>query len=428
MPIRSQIRPAAVDIIRRLTQNHFDAYIVGGAVRDLLLGRTPKDFDIATSATPEQVRAVFGRGRCHIIGRRFKLAQVFAGRDNYYEVSTFRRQPSPEERRAREDDDGLVIWNDNEYGTIEEDAQRRDFTVNALYLDVIGDRGIFDFTGGLQDINDRIVRTIGPAETRFTEDPVRMLRALKLVSMHGMTLSPETATALHRLCGRIRQASIARLLDELLKIFQTDCAGSTFQACRQYGLLPALWPGLAGIWDRASGRIAVSMLQARDRAIAKGDYSTSRALALATPCLPYVMDILRSHDRGEFPLWDTTMVKQCGQAIRSFYDGFVLPHVLTARIREMILMVPPMAEGVQLDYLAQLPEYKYSRELLRLLTESCSWDPSLVQGLPEPGQTASRGAGRLPRKRRRRSRRRPAASAEASATGGQSPAADATSP
>ena len=122
MPIRSQIRPAAVEIIRRLTQNNYEAYIVGGAVRDLLLGRTPKDFDIATSATPEQVRAVFGRGRCHIIGRRFKLAHVFAARDTYYEVSTFRRQPTADERCARDDDDGVVIWSDNEYGTIEEDA------------------------------------------------------------------------------------------------------------------------------------------------------------------------------------------------------------------------------------------------------------------------------------------------------------------
>ena len=405
MPIRSQIRPAAVEIIRRLTQNNYEAYIVGGAVRDLLLGRTPKDFDIATSATPEQVRAVFGRGRCHIIGRRFKLAHVFAARDSYYEVSTFRRQPTADERCARDDDDGVVIWSDNEYGTIEEDAQRRDFTVNALYLDVIGDRGIMDFAGGLQDIDRRIVRTIGQAETRFTEDPVRMLRALKLVSLHQMTLAPETAAGIARLCGRIRQASVARLFDELLKIFQTDCSGAIFQACRQYGLLSALWPGLAGIWDKSPGRIALAMLQARDRATQKGDYSTSRALALATPCLPYVMDILRSHDSDVFPLWDSAMVKQCGHAIRSFYDGFVLPHVLTARIREMILMVPSLAEGLQIDYLVQQPDYKYSRELLRLLVESCHWDPALVQNLPEPGQPAPVGAGRLPRKRRRRARR-----------------------
>ncbi|HQC53082.1 MAG TPA: polynucleotide adenylyltransferase PcnB [Lentisphaeria bacterium] len=420
MSIRSQIRPAAVDIIRRLNQNRYEAYIVGGAVRDLLLGRTPKDFDIATAATPEQVRAVFGRGRCHIIGRRFKLAHVFYGRDTYYEVSTFRRQPNADERCTRDDDDGVLIWNDNEYGTIEEDAQRRDFTVNALYLDVIGDRGIIDFTGGLKDIEQRMVRTIGQAETRFTEDPVRMLRALKLVGMHQMTLAPETEAAISRLCGRIRQASVARLFDELLKIFQTDCAGAILQTCRQHGLLSTLWPGLASIWDKPPGRIALGMLQARDRATKKGDYSTSRALALATPCLPYVMNILRTHDNGVFPLWDSTMNKQCGHAIRSFYDGFVLPHVLTARIRAMILMVPPLAEGVQIDYLAQQPDYKYGRELLRLLVESCRWDPALMQNLPEPGQPATSGAGRLPRKRRRRPRRPRQPEAE--------PAAEATMP
>ena len=295
----------------------------------------------------------------------------------------------------RDETTHVLIWNDNEYGTIEEDAQRRDFTVNANIL-TSSNRGIIDFTDGLKDIDQRIVRTIGQAETRFTEDPVRMLRGLKLVGMHQMTLAPETEAAIGRLSGRIRQASVARLFDELLKIFQTDCAAAILQTCRQYGLLSALWPGLASIWNKSPGRIALAMLRARDRAVQKGDYSTSRALALATPCLPYVMNMLRSHESDTFPLWDSALNKQCGHAIRSFYDGFVLPHVLTARIRAMILMVPPLAEGVQIDYLTQQPDYKYGRELLRLLVEACRWDPALVQNLPEPGSQAQAGLDACP--------------------------------
>lgn len=408
MSICSQIRPSAINVVRQLQQSHYEAFIVGGAVRDLLLGRTPKDFDIATSATPEQVREVFGRGRCHLIGRRFRLAQVFAGRDVVYEVSTFRRQPTAEERCSDADDDGVQIWNDNEFGTMEEDAQRRDFTVNALYLDVVGKRGIIDFNGGLQDVEQRLVRTIGPAQTRFNEDPVRMLRALKLVSLHQMRLENDVEESIGKLSGKIRMASVARLLDELLKIFQTDCSASIFSSFRHYGLLSSFWPCFSGVWDRASGRIAQSMLSARDRAFRQGDYSTSRALALATPCLAYVMDILRQYELDSFSFWDASLHKHCSDAIRSFYEGFVLPHVMTARVRDMIMMVPLLAEGRQLDFLASQAEYKYGRELLRLLVEARQWDPSLVCKLPPPEGTRREGKGRWPRRKRRRPTRKTA--------------------
>ncbi|MBQ2335250.1 MAG: polynucleotide adenylyltransferase PcnB, partial [Victivallales bacterium] len=175
-----KVNPSAVKVVSYLVQNGYEAYLVGGAVRDLLLGCEPKDYDITTNATPEEVRAIFGRRNCMVIGRRFRLAQVRIGGEEF-EVSTFRRKPTQEERKGRYEDDGVMIWSDNEFGTLEDDVQRRDFTVNALYMDLVGTRGIIDYTGGIQDLKDGIVRTVGDPEERFEEDPVRMLRALKLV-------------------------------------------------------------------------------------------------------------------------------------------------------------------------------------------------------------------------------------------------------
>ena len=166
MNLLSQISPEPLDIVRSLAQHGYEAYIVGGAVRDLLLGAVPKDYDITTSATPEEIRAVFGRRSSRIIGRRFRLVHVYAGGSHtIYEVSTFRRQPDSNERRGKKSDDGKMIWNDNVYGTLEDDATRRDFTVNALYLDVMGDGKILDFSHGQDDLKRKIVRVIGdPAE------------------------------------------------------------------------------------------------------------------------------------------------------------------------------------------------------------------------------------------------------------------------
>ncbi|MBQ7178042.1 MAG: polynucleotide adenylyltransferase PcnB, partial [Victivallales bacterium] len=137
-------------IVRQLCKAGYEAYIVGGAVRDYLLGKTPKDYDIATNATPEEVRRVFGRRCCQIIGRRFRLALVHYGK-NTYEVSTFRREPSAKERKGRKGDDGVMIWNDNVYGTLDDDVRRRDFTVNALYANVLTGE-ILDKCGGMKDI------------------------------------------------------------------------------------------------------------------------------------------------------------------------------------------------------------------------------------------------------------------------------------
>ena len=172
MPIREKIAKSAVRVITRLHDAGFEAFLVGGAVRDLILDIEPKDYDIATNATPEEIRGVFGR-RSRIIGRRFRLAHVYMDR-RVFEVSTFRREPTMEERKGRKTDDGLIVWRDNEFGTVEQDARRRDFTVNAIYYDPQNTAHQFtDFVDGLADMEAKLVRTIGKADIRMAEDPVR---------------------------------------------------------------------------------------------------------------------------------------------------------------------------------------------------------------------------------------------------------------
>ena len=186
MTIKPKIEKYVTDIVAALQNAGYEAYIVGGAVRDFLLDRQPKDYDISTSATPEEVKKVFKKQRCMIIGRRFRLVHLYHGKE-ILEISTFRKKPehnapAPEKMNFR----------DNEFGTVQEDAQRRDFTVNALFYDPVNDR-IYDYTGhGLDDIRDGIVRIIGDPVTRLEEDPVRILRALKLVGQYGFRMEPET--------------------------------------------------------------------------------------------------------------------------------------------------------------------------------------------------------------------------------------------
>ncbi|MBR3648672.1 MAG: polynucleotide adenylyltransferase PcnB [Victivallales bacterium] len=266
-----KVSPAAVQVVSRLVQNGYEAYLVGGAVRDLLLGCEPKDYDITTDATPEEVRTIFGRRNCMVIGRRFRLAQVRVGAEEF-EVSTFRRKPTQEERKGRYEDDGVMIWSDNEFGTLEDDVQRRDFTVNALYMDLVGTRGIIDYTGGIQDLKAGIVRTVGDPEERFEEDPVRMLRALKLVGQHGFKLEAATAAALERKRGMITLSSVARLYEELLKIFFTGKSLRILTAFHEHGFLMHFWPMMDEIWDKADGMVARRLLKLRDEALSSGDY------------------------------------------------------------------------------------------------------------------------------------------------------------
>jgi poly(A) polymerase len=228
---RKDIDPDALKVMYRLKNQGFLAYLVGGGVRDLLLARRPKDFDIGTSAHPAAVKRLFRN--CFVVGRRFRLCHVRFG-SKVIEVSTFRRQAPAEEGET-------LIRRDNTFGTPEEDAFRRDFTVNALFYD-IASFSVIDYVGGLEDLQKRVIRTIGEAGVRLQEDPVRMLRAVALAARLGFTIDRDTVEAIHALRGEIVKSSPARILEELYKILRQGASRKTFELLFEHGLLAYILP------------------------------------------------------------------------------------------------------------------------------------------------------------------------------------------
>ncbi|MBO7742042.1 MAG: polynucleotide adenylyltransferase PcnB, partial [Victivallales bacterium] len=427
--LRQQLSPTPCNIVRELVRAGHEAYIVGGAIRDLILGKVPKDYDISTSATPEEVRAVFGRRRCHVIGRRFRLAHVYSNGD-IYEVSTFRRVPNEVERQGRKEDAGPIIWNDNCFGTLEEDALRRDFTCNCLYFDVTGDRGIIDFCGGLEDIAAGVVRCIGEPAQRFDEDPVRMLRALKLVAQCGFQLEPGMAGIIREKAAGIRLASSSRLFEELLKILNNPSAHRTFQVMHDYGFLKYFWPTLDECWNEQGGELVRHLLKLRGDSMRAGRYSNSRALALSTVVLPFIMFALNPENPAE--LWkrsaDTDEI--FNRAMRLIFEGFQLPNVFLERIRQIIGLVPRLVNGNPAAVQKALghPEYRYARALVVLLMQLFGWPQDKLEELPEfsPFYEEQPGQGRSRRSRHRKgSQNSNAAAQEAQpAAEAEEPAAD----
>jgi poly(A) polymerase len=234
---RSQISENALKVLQRLKKANYEAYLVGGCVRDLLLGREPKDFDVATNASPEQVKQVFRN--CRIIGRRFRLAHVFFGRD-IIEVATFRGSETEESDEQVIHEDGRLL-RDNVFGTLEEDVWRRDFTVNALYYN-IRDFSVVDFTSGMQDHANAVLRLIGDPRVRYREDPVRMLRAIRFAVKLGFTLHPDTEQPICDHADLLKGIPAARLYDEVLKLFLSGYGVQTFEMLRHYGLFAMLFP------------------------------------------------------------------------------------------------------------------------------------------------------------------------------------------
>lgn len=235
---RKHISENALKVLYRLQKAGFSAYLVGGSVRDVLLGRRPKDFDIATNAHPEQICEIFNNSR--LIGRRFRLVHVYF-REEIIEVSTFRANLQ-EIVKDDEAEEGLpVIAADNTYGTIEEDAWRRDFTVNALYYN-IDDFSVVDYTGGMNDLKKRVIRMIGDPEQRYHEDPVRMMRAIRLSAKLDFKIHPATEKPLFYLIDLLQHVPAARLFDEVLKLFFEGNAAVTFKALSHYKMLDVLFP------------------------------------------------------------------------------------------------------------------------------------------------------------------------------------------
>lgn len=233
-----RISPQARQVIERLKDAGYTAYLVGGCVRDLMLGQEPKDFDVVTQARPEEIRQIFRNAR--LIGRRFRLAHVHFGRE-IVEVATYRAAPSP----ASEEDSANV------FGTVEEDAFRRDFTVNALYYDP-DDGVVHDYVGGLRDLADGFLRVIGDPEERFREDPVRMLRAVRFAAKLRLRLTEDSRALVPALGPLLQAVAPARLFEEVLKLFHSGHAVANYEALCEHGLFRVLFPGVASVLGTAA--------------------------------------------------------------------------------------------------------------------------------------------------------------------------------
>lgn len=254
---RKDISPNALRVLYRLREGGHEAYLVGGAVRDLLVGGSPKDFDIATSATPEEVKALFRN--CRLIGRRFRLAHVVFGRE-IIEVATFRANVD-DGSGDRETHEGGRLLRDNVYGTVEDDAVRRDFTANALYY-TIEDFSVRDYVGGFEDVRNRVLKLIGDPETRYREDPVRMLRAVRLAAKLDFSLDPATAAPLRTLAPLLSEAAPARLFEECLKMFLSGHGVASFEGLERHGLLAVLFPeAAAAIRANRSGALRAVVVE-----------------------------------------------------------------------------------------------------------------------------------------------------------------------
>jgi poly(A) polymerase len=271
---RSQVSPGARRTCDTLQQAGFRAYVVGGAVRDLIAGVVPKDFDVATDATPEQVRGLFRRSR--IIGRRFQIVHVMQGPETL-EVSTFR---AAHDEDTLKDEHGRVL-RDNVWGSIEEDAARRDFTINALYYDPTTET-VLDFHEGVQDLQRRTLRMIGDPRTRYREDPVRMLRAVRLAAKLDLRLDPKVQAPIREMAGLIENVPAARLFDEMLKLLFSGCAAECVRRLRDEGLHRGLLPLLDVILEQPMGEKFVMLSLANTDARVREDKPVSPGFLFAT--------------------------------------------------------------------------------------------------------------------------------------------------
>jgi poly(A) polymerase len=272
----------ALTVIHRLRQAGFRAYLVGGSVRDLLLKQSPKDFDISTSARPEEIKRTFGR-QCILIGRRFRLAHVRFGR-KIIEVATF---------RAGEMTEGLITQ-DNVWGTEEEDVLRRDFTINGLFYDP-EHHTVIDYVGGWQDLHHHVLHTIGDPEIRFKQDPVRMLRLLKFQARFGFRASPEVLQALQKCLPEITKSSQARILEEIFRMLESCAAAPFFHFLLESGMLKLLFPKLYSVFHSPLGDKISQYLKAVDKDNKQAArYPIERPVLIAALLLPVLEQEIKS--------------------------------------------------------------------------------------------------------------------------------------
>jgi poly(A) polymerase len=339
---RADIDDNALKVLYRLHNAGFKAHLVGGCVRDLLLSRHPKDFDVATDANPEQIKRLFDN--CRLIGRRFRLAHILFGRE-VVEVATFRGQTGldDEDNLDRLNTENGMILRDNVYGDIEEDVWRRDFTMNALYYN-IADFGLIDYVGGREDIRQRVIRLIGEPEQRYREDPVRMLRALRFAAKLDFKIDPQTAEPIYEMGELLKDVSAARLFDEVIKMFHGGSARKTFELLEQYGVLRYLFPATSACLESSSYPFARSLLEHvldnTDTRIHEGKSVTPAFLYAAFLWLP-LLKKLKFKPGASLPNV-IEIQKAASFVIQRQISSTAVPRRFTAMVREIWGLQPRM--------------------------------------------------------------------------------------
>ena len=438
---RSMISTSALKVLYQLKDAGYQAFLVGGCVRDIVIGMEPKDFDVATNASPEEVRRLFRS--CRLIGRRFRLAHVRIGHQ-IVEVATFRAAGEPivpdadveldaddEVEPASDDrvhDDTGRLLRDNRYGTVDQDVWRRDFTCNALYYN-IEDFSIWDYVGGVADVKSRTLRLIGDPETRYREDPVRMLRAIRFQAKLGFTLHEGTREPIGRLASLLEQIPPARLLDEFQKLFLAGFGQRAFDLLLEHGLLEQLFPATAAFLAQEPDGMAAKLIRA-------GLANTDRRVLEDRPVTPmFLFAVLLFGPISAAAQQRFEAGSQAGQAIAEAADQVValqnrrigIPKRFSIPMREMLALQPRFQrrEGRRALAFISHPRFRAAYDFLVLRAESGGEDPAVarwwteLQELPQEeqqkrigtdegqsGQPA--GAGRRRRRRGGRRRKTPA--------------------
>ncbi|MFT5199319.1 MAG: poly(A) polymerase [Planctomycetota bacterium] len=347
------IDPKALDldarrVVKRLQRHGHEAYFVGGCVRDLLIGREPKDFDVATSASPSAIRRLFRNGR--IIGRRFRLVHIYYG-DRICETATFRSEPPP-----RGKDDDLLIREDNEFGTAEEDSKRRDFTVNGLFLNP-STMEVIDYVDGLEDLRDRLLRTIGDPFRRLAEDPVRIMRAVKFATRLDFEIEEETWEAMCDVAPDLRRSAPPRVLEEILRLLRAGTGQGAFRMLWACGALEALLPDHADFLGEYRSRTGdhsreargfFSLLEALDSRVTQG-YVPSMALCMAVLYLPLVTAEVEETKNHMDSSLDSTWRDAAWELLEPLAQRARLSRKEFTRANRLIAMQPGFHMGTALD-------------------------------------------------------------------------------
>jgi poly(A) polymerase len=436
-PADPEVDPARIDqdalkVIHRLHQRGRQAYLVGGCVRDLLLGRKPKDFDIATSAHPNEVRGIFSNSR--LIGRRFRLAHVYFKGGKIIEVSTFRSTPmmevpevaagGPEEVSSQSTNGNgngadLFITQDNVFGTAEQDARRRDFTINGLFYDVeVGQ--VIDYVRGRRDLEARLVRTIGDPEVRMREDPVRILRAVRFACKLGFDIESRTYAAMEGAVEDLPRCAPARLLEETFRLLRGGVSACSIRLLSALDALKVLLPPVYEYmrrWGHEHEKTFYAFASALDRRV-ESLGPPEDAVLLATLLLPITRSTLASQGSGDSP---PKLAQAVEDLLRDLTRDARLPRRIAQRCR-MILMAQPILSGQRAPRRSpgnfrRFPLFEEALTLFALSVDATGEHKDLLEAWKSGGAPpVPAGGAHTTRRRRRRRPRRDHSSARVKAT------------